>query len=151
MSGTIVCGVTGTPEGRAAAELAAALSARLGLRLVLAHALPLPRHRPLDPDVLRARGEAEAMLTAIASALGAPETRLVVGPRVDALAEVAADEGADVIVVGSRRRGTRGGQLRCSLASELEAAQPVPVLIAPPATRRRSGRRLGRAEAAVSL
>ena len=149
MSGTIVCGVTGTPEGRAAAELAAALAARLGLRLVLVHALPLPRHRPLDPDGLRTRGEAEAMLTAIASSLGAPETRLVIGPRVDALAEVAADEGADVIVVGSRRRGARGGQLRCSLAGDLEAAQPVPVLIAPPTTRRRSGRRLGLAEAAV--
>jgi nucleotide-binding universal stress UspA family protein len=148
MSGTIVCGVTGTPEGRAAAELAAALSSRLGLRLVLVHALPLPRQRPLDPDVLRERGEAEAMLTSIASGLGAPETRLVVGPRVDALAEVAVDEGADVIVVGSRQRGARGGQLRCSLARELEAAQSVPVVIAPPATRRRSDRRLGLAEAA---
>jgi nucleotide-binding universal stress UspA family protein len=140
MSGTVVCGVTGTPEGRAAAELAAALAARLGLRLVLAHALSHGRHR----------AEAEAMLTAIARGLGVSETRLVMGPRVDALAEVAADEGADVIVVGSRRRGARGGQLRCSLARDLEAAQPVPVLIAPPATRRRSGRRLGLAEAALS-
>ena len=146
MSGTIVCGVTGTPEGRAAAELAGALSSRLGLRLVLVHALPHPRHRPLDPDVLRDRGEAEAMLRSIASGVGARETRLVSGTRVDALTGVAAEEGADVIVLGSRPRGARGRQLRCTLARELEAAQSVPVLIAPPATRARSGRRLALAE-----
>jgi len=60
---------------------------------------------------------------------------------------VAVEEGADVIVVGSRPRGARGRQLRCSLARELEAAQGVPVLIAPPATRSRSARRLALAEA----
>jgi hypothetical protein len=37
MAGTILCGVTDSPEGRDAAQLADALSARLGLRLVLAH------------------------------------------------------------------------------------------------------------------
>jgi hypothetical protein len=35
MGGTIVCGVSETAEGRAAAHLAAALGGRLGLRLVL--------------------------------------------------------------------------------------------------------------------
>jgi hypothetical protein len=51
-----------------------------------------------------------------------------------------------VIVLGSRPRGARGRQLRCTLARELEAATTVPVLIAPPATRARSGRRLALAE-----
>src|SRR3954454_24093594 len=37
MYGTIVCGFTETPEARAAAQLAAALAGRLGLRLVLVH------------------------------------------------------------------------------------------------------------------
>ena len=37
MQGTIVCGVADTAEGRRALELAAELSERLGLRLVLAH------------------------------------------------------------------------------------------------------------------
>ena len=69
------------------------------------------------------------------------------GNRVDGLAQVAADEGADAIVLGSRPRGARGRQLRCTLARQLEAAQSVPVLIAPPATRERNGRRLSLAQA----
>ena len=37
--GTVVCGVTETPDGRGAAKLAGALGRRLGLRLVLAHVI----------------------------------------------------------------------------------------------------------------
>lgn len=137
MQGTIVCGVTAAPEARAAAQLADALAARLGLRLVLAHVAA--GHRD-DPD-------AQARLEALADDLGSgPELRLVHGSRVDALARVAADEGADVIVLGSQPHGARGRRLRCSLARQLEAVQAVPVLIAPPATRDRSGSRLRLAE-----
>lgn len=138
MHGTIVCGVSRTPEARAAAQLAAALAARLGLRLVLVH-------------VVAATGGdvgVEGTLDAILAGLGADvELRIVHGNRVDGLAQVAADEGADAIVLGARPRGARGRQLRCTLARQLEGAQSVPVLIAPPATRTRSGRRLGLAEA----
>ena len=134
MHGTIVCGVVDAPEGRAAAQLGAALAARLGLRLVLVHVAsgeePPPALHAIAPDQ-------------------DVELRVVAGNRVDAIAQVAADEGADVILLGSRARGARGRQLRCTLAGELEAAQDVPVLIAPPATRRRSGRRLALADAAA--
>jgi nucleotide-binding universal stress UspA family protein len=137
MNGTIVCGVVDAPEGHAAAQLAGALAARLGLRLVLVH-------------VAAEDGRDDALADGLALDRGdSVELRVVAGNRVDALARVAAEEGADLIVVGSRSRGARGRQLRCSLARELEAAQAVPVLIAPPATRRRSGRRLALAEAAV--
>jgi nucleotide-binding universal stress UspA family protein len=136
MNGTIVCGVADAPEGRAAAQLAGALAARLGLRLVLVH-------------VAAEDGRDEALAEDLAFDGDSVELRVVAGNRVDALARVAAEEGADLIVVGSRSRGARGRQLRCSLARELEAAQAVPVLIAPPATRRRSGRRLALAEAAL--
>lgn len=140
MQGTIVCGVTATPEARAAAQLAAALAARLGLRLVLVYVV----------DAHRGDAHGEASLEALAGALATEaELRIVPGNRVDALARVAADEGADVIVLGARAHGARGRSLHCSLASELEAAQAVPVLIAPPATRARSGRRLGLAETSV--
>ena len=54
-----------------------------------------------------------------------------------------------MIVLGSRARGARGHQLRCTLARELEAATIVPVLIAPPPTRERSGRRLALVEPAA--
>jgi nucleotide-binding universal stress UspA family protein len=157
MHGTIVCGVTGAPEGRAAAQLAAAVANRLGLRLVLVHVVAAAGSHPTDAatehehlleyGVVGNALDAIALDHAGAIGAGAVETRIVAGNRVDALVQVAAEEGADVIVVGSRPRGARGRQLRCSLARELEAAQSVPVLIAPPATRRRSTRRLALAEA----
>jgi nucleotide-binding universal stress UspA family protein len=138
MHGTIVCGVTHTPEARAAAQLAAAIAARLELRLVLVHVV----------EGRRTDANAEVGVEEIAHGLGVEVAiRVVHGGRVDELARVAADEGADAIVVGGRARGARGRQVRCTLARQLEAVQPVPVLIAPPATRDRSDRRLGLAEA----
>lgn len=121
MGGTIVCGVTGTAAARDAAELAAALAARLGLRLVLVHVSP--------------HGVADVPATA-------EDVRVIRGRPAQALAEVAAEEGADVIVVGSRTGGLGRRLLRSGLARELEAATPVPVLVAPPSTRARSGHRL---------
>jgi nucleotide-binding universal stress UspA family protein len=135
MYGTIVCGITETHEARAAAQLAAALAERLGLRLVLVHvSFGHGGKRAIDELASRLGGHVEA--------------RVVSGNRADGLASVAADEGADVIVLGSRTRGARGRQLCCALARELEAVTDVPVLIAPPATRERSGRRLALAELA---
>jgi nucleotide-binding universal stress UspA family protein len=138
MPGTIVCGVTDCAEGRAAAQLAAALAARLDLRLVLAHG---PTDRGGSAGVSAALGEIAR------ESCHDVDVRVVEGNRVDALAQVAAEEGADVIVLGSRPRGARGRQLRCTFARDLEAAQTVPVVIAPPATRRRTGRRLALADA----
>lgn len=134
MHGTIICGVTETPDARAAAQVAAALATRLDLRLVLVHV---------------ATGARPARsLAAFASEWPRAELRVVPGNRVDALARVAADEGADAIVLGSRPSGPRGRMLRCRLARDLEAVQGVPVLIAPPATHARSGLRLALAETA---
>ena len=137
MQGTIVCGVTPAPETRAAARLAAALATRLELRLVLVHVI----------DAAGGESHGAGLLEALPESLGcAAELRIVHGNRLDALARVAADEGADLIVLAARSHGPRGRQLRCSLATQLEASQSVPVLIAPPTTRARSGRRLGLAE-----
>jgi nucleotide-binding universal stress UspA family protein len=148
LNGTIVCGVKEARAGRAAAQLAAALAARLDLRLVLVHVVTDARdgtHAHAGGD---GRDAAEPALAAIARELDHPaEIRVVVGNRVDGLAQVAADEGADVIVLGSRSGGARGRRLRCTLARELEVATVVPVLVAPPATHDRSGRRLTLAQA----
>jgi nucleotide-binding universal stress UspA family protein len=89
----------------------------------------------------------ERTLARIAALVGDAETRLAVGSRIDALVRIASEEGADAIVVGSRPRGARSAQLRCMLGHELEAATSVPVMIAPPVTRARSGRRLTLASA----
>jgi nucleotide-binding universal stress UspA family protein len=148
MPGTIVCGVTDCAEGRAAAQLAAALAARLDLRLVLAHVVSGPNLHVGGPTDRGGSAGVSAALGEIArESCHDVDVRVVEGNRVDALARVAAEEGADVIVLGSRPRGARGRQLRCTFARDLEAAQTVPVVIAPPATRRRTGRRLALADA----
>lgn len=154
MSGTILCGVTDSDEGGAAAQLARALATRLGLRLVLVHVVDgVP---PGTEESLTARQRmsgGERTLETVSRELGTreeTERRVVLGERAERLAQIGAEEGADLIVVGSRARGLRGRQLRCSLARELEAVTPVPVLIAPPQTRTRSARRLAVAEASAA-
>jgi len=127
MGGTIVCGVTRSAAARDAAELGAALAARLGMRLVLVHV-----SRDGDDDAIP----------------GAEYVRVMHGSRAGAIAVVAAEEGADLIVLGSRAGGLRRRLLRSGLARELEQVTPVPVLVAPPSTRARSGHRLGLAVAA---
>jgi nucleotide-binding universal stress UspA family protein len=144
MGGTIVCGVSESAAGRGAAELASALGGRLGLRLVLVSVLdgmPAGAHESLTAR--QRQSGAERTLHAIARELGdGIETRVVLGERAEALAQVAAEEGADVLVVGSRPSGLGSRKLRSTLARELEAVTPVPVLVAPPSTRTRSDRRL---------
>jgi nucleotide-binding universal stress UspA family protein len=144
MAGTILCGVTDSPEGRDAAQLADALSARLGLRLVLAHVVDgIPVGADESLTALQGRKGGERLLTAITGELRPdqkPEQRLAHGDRAERLAQFAAEESADLIAVGSRSQGLRGRSLRCTLARELETATPVPVLIAPPRTRKPSDR-----------
>jgi nucleotide-binding universal stress UspA family protein len=145
VGGTIVCGVTGSAEAGSAAQLAGALAARLGLRLVLVHVVEgLPRSA-FGSRVARQREEAgERLLTELGD--GCPvesETRLVLGNAAQGLANVAAEEGADLIVVGARPAGPRNRRLVSRIARELQAATPVPVVVAPPSGRKRSVERLG--------
>jgi nucleotide-binding universal stress UspA family protein len=142
--GTIVCGVTESADDHSAAELAHALVARLGLRLVLVHVVegvPPGTHESLTARQRQAG--AEQILDQIAREIGdETEKRVMIGDRADGLAQVAAEEGADLIVIGSRPAGLANRRLRCTLARELEAATPVPVVLAPPTTRKRSDHRL---------
>jgi nucleotide-binding universal stress UspA family protein len=142
--GTVVCGVTETPDGRGAAKLAGALGRRLGLRLVLAHVIdgvPPGTHESLTARQRQAG--AERILDEIARDLGdGVEKRIMLGNRADALAQVAAEEGADLVVIGSRPAGFSNRKLRSALARELEAATPIPVVVAPPTTRKRTEQRL---------
>jgi nucleotide-binding universal stress UspA family protein len=151
MRGTMVCGVDDSEEGRGAVELGVELSERLGLRLVLAHVAQAfyPHDAAEDGSESVAmkgdRIQAEHLLVRLAEEYGVTETaerRWGVGDRAALLGQIASEEAADVILVGSRARGWRGRGLRSSLAEELQAATPVPILIAPPSPRRR-----GRVEA----
>jgi nucleotide-binding universal stress UspA family protein len=137
MEGTIVCGVDGSAAAGAAARAAAELSARLGLRLVLVEvadptappgdeagggAGPFPHERA---RILLERLAAEHALG------GRAERRHEVGDPAERLARVAAEERADLIVIGRRRAGRfRRGAGPC-LAAELAAASPCPVVVVP--------------------
>jgi nucleotide-binding universal stress UspA family protein len=150
--GTVVCGVTETPDGRSAAELAGALGTRLGLRLVLVHVVdgvPPGTHESLSAR--QRQTGAERALDEIAREIGeGTEKRIMLGSRAEALAQVAAEEGADLVVLGSRPAGFGNRKLRSTLARELEAVTPIPVVVAPPATRKRTEQRLAVAAGAAA-
>ena len=128
--GTILCGVDLEDPSESAVHLARALQARLGMRLILLHVL--------DGSDAGARAELAAQAEDFDADV---DVRVETGPPTEAIARVAGEEGADLIVIGSRngRRHT----IRCGLARELQTATPVPVLVVPPSTRRPTGARLG--------
>jgi nucleotide-binding universal stress UspA family protein len=147
MGGTIVCGVTDSEAGRGALAVAAEVSKRLGLRLVLVHVAdgigPLDVNGEVSESVsTRANGKGASQLIARLAAehgvAGRAEQRSAVGDAAALLGQIAADEAADVIVVGSRARGRLRRGLESGLVRQLETTTPVPVVIAPPWTRRTS-------------
>jgi nucleotide-binding universal stress UspA family protein len=145
MRGTIVCGVTDSDEGRGALAVAAELSERLGLRLVLAHVADGIVRLAVNGEgnesvTTRADREGAARFVARMAAehgvAGSAEQRSAVGDPAALLGQIAAEEAADLIVVGSRARGRLRRVLESRLARQLESETLVPVLIAPPRTRR---------------
>jgi nucleotide-binding universal stress UspA family protein len=147
MRGTMVCGVSDSDDGRRAVELGVELSERLGLRLVLAHVADGFYSREAVEDGVESvvmkgdRIQAERLLDRLAEeygVAGTAECRSAVGDRAALLGQIAAEEAADLIVVGSRSRGWRGRGLQSGLADELKTVTPVPVLIAPPGGGRRA-------------
>ncbi len=143
MRGTIVCGVTAGDEGRGALAVAAKLSERLGLRLVLVHVADGVARGDDNGEVsesVTARSDREgaarlvARLAAEHGVAGRAEQRSAVGDPGALLGQIAAEEAADLIVVGSRARGRLRPGLESRLARQLETTTPVPVLIAPPRT-----------------
>ncbi|MEJ7784065.1 MAG: universal stress protein [Solirubrobacteraceae bacterium] len=141
MRGTMVCDVTDTDEGREALEQAVELSERLRLRLVLAHvASGIALNGDGDESVSTKtnRQGAARLLERLAAEHGVAgaDRREAVGDRAALLGQIAAEEAADLIVVGSRPRGRFRRGLESRLADELESETPVPVVIAPPRLRR---------------
>jgi nucleotide-binding universal stress UspA family protein len=148
MRGTMICGVTDAEEGRDTVELAVELSERLGLRLVLAHvAEGIPSTNGGGDEIgdesvtMRANREGAARLVARLAAdngLGdSAEHRWAVGDPGALLGQIAAEEAADLILVGAKSRGRLRRGIESRLADELERETPVPVLIAPPSSRAR--------------
>lgn len=140
MRGTLLCAVTGSAESDDALALGADLSERLGLRLVLAHAvdeIDAIDDSDYGASLMEATFQGTERLARLADEHGVAdraEKRVAVGEPAALFGQIAAEEAADVIVVGARARGWRR-RLESSLADELETETPVPVVIAPPRTR----------------
>lgn len=124
--GTVICGVDGSPQAQTAAMSAALVASSLKLRLVLAHVI--------DPD---GSGDAECPTRTLESMPASlcdglqVELRVLRGEPAQQLAVLATDEGADMIVLGSRVDGFHGRRLECALSRDLEAATDTPVVLAP--------------------
>lgn len=139
---SVVCGVDDSDGARVALRVAARLADELGLRLVVAHVVhPQPTATGFGPtanqlarlplDALRASGEALVDRLLDEERLGAAERRVVFGFTADRLADLADDEGAELIVVGSRgHRGFRAAWLG-SVSRDLIGVARCPVLVVP--------------------
>src|SRR3954447_6266103 len=132
---SILVGYDGKPASHDALALAKTVAVIEGAELILCAALELDPLATPGPAYERAMSEAEDRLSADARAqLGETPFRMrmvggVAAPR--ALHEVAEDEEADVIVLGSTHRGGLGRVLPGSVGERLLHGAPSAVLIAP--------------------
>ena len=151
MGGSIVCGVDGSADSQAALDVAARLAERLEARLVLAHVAELalapyaavgrigvtgiaPRAMTLaTPDELEEAGARLLEQLAAEHGLRDAEQRVAVGFPAERLADLADDEDAELIVVGSRGRGRFKAAFLGSVSNSLVGVARCPVLIVPPA------------------
>ncbi len=143
-SEVIVCGVDDSERARDVARVAARLCAELETRLTLVHVAPPPVTPGLAPAAYAYPGERDyeasieagkRLLDRIAGELDMGEqatVRVVVGDASECLREIAADEGARLLVVGSRGRGLIASAVLGSISSALAAHAPCPVVVVPP-------------------
>ena len=147
MGGTIVCGVDGSADSRAALKVAAQFAERLGSRLVLAHVAepvhvayaagyPLGGFSGSMTAAHEAESEEEAaarLLEGVAADAGLSdaERRVTIGDPAEQLADLAEKEDADLIVVGSRGRGAVKAVFLGSVSHSLIGVARCPVLIVP--------------------
>ena len=149
MEKSIVCGVDGSDDSKAALGVAADLADRLGARLVLANVAeyahsPFATVGPRGPgvvpqvplgDVLGEQlqaGEALVERMAEEADLQRAESRVVPGFAAERLADLADEEDAEMIVVGSRGRGAFKAAFLGSVSTSLIGIARCPVLVVPP-------------------
>jgi nucleotide-binding universal stress UspA family protein len=145
-TGTIVVGVDGSPEARAALEYAFEEASLRGARLRVVAAAQLPDYwamaygltaPPPIPDIVdRVRGAAQEAVDEVVAARPAQAGRVPVS--VEAQAGAAADvligaaDGADVLVLGHRGRGALSSAVLGSVGLRCVLHAPCPVTIVRP-------------------
>lgn len=132
----ILVAYDGSTHADAALDMAADMAQRYGAALVLLHAYPHVSDMlgtPHYDEMLAARTLlGKNILDAARARLPAElevETQLIEGPPAHAILRVAAEEGCDLIVVGSRGRGQLAGLLLGSVSSTVAHHANCPVLI----------------------
>jgi len=144
MSASVVCGIDGSGQARGALTVAAALGVRLGLRLVIAHAVPVPPPSPdlapltrIPPDLealdLTGAERGRRLLDQAAAAFPESVTRLEQGGAAGCLVGVAREAHAGLLVVGTRGEGAMKAALLGSVSLDVARDAPCPVVVAPPA------------------
>jgi nucleotide-binding universal stress UspA family protein len=148
MAKSIVCGVDGSADSQAALAVAARMADQLGARLVLANVVEYahspyvtagsfglaPAPRPLTATLDEQLGAGERLLETMAEQAGLEqaERRVVTGFAAERLADLADEEDADLIVVGSRGRGAFKAAFLGSVSTSLIGVARRPVLVVPP-------------------
>jgi nucleotide-binding universal stress UspA family protein len=133
---TIVCGIDDSPAAFEALRVASVLSAQVDARLVLAHAAGASSiGKSLTTDQARQGGD-RLLEHIVREHSPTAERRVEVGDPSDALARIAAEEAATLIILGSRCQRLLRVRLRRGLARELAATAPCPVVVVPPPVRR---------------
>jgi len=147
MDRSIVCGVDGSPDSQAALAVAIDLATRLQRRLIMANVVE-PSHAPYvraaslgravaHPLFLETDQQEEAaneLLVELGATMGLEDAdrRVVVGYAAERLADLADEERADMIVVGSRGRGAFKAAILGSVSTSLIGVARCPVLVVPP-------------------
>jgi nucleotide-binding universal stress UspA family protein len=140
---SVVCGVDGSTHALAAAGLAGELADRLRIRAVVVHAPRTLRSLAghlgrettpslsVQPDAAAAATREIVAAAVEAAADPAAETVVEPGPPDRVLADVAARENAQLLVIAGRGAGAVRTTLLGSVAVSLAAASPVPLVIVP--------------------
>jgi nucleotide-binding universal stress UspA family protein len=150
MNGAIVCGVDGSPDSQRALDVAARCARQLHAKLIVANVVAVPdpvvpsyAYAPMGrPGMLRPEvadsmdaelAGAEALLERIVAQAGVEdaELRTLLGIPAERLAELADDEEADLVVVGSRGRGAFKAAFLGSVSNSLIGIARCPVLVVP--------------------
>lgn len=152
MRSSIVCGVDGSTDSDAALSVAARLAERLGVRLVLAHvaelvSTPYAYSAPFGGMTMAGpmaaleeqtdyERDGKRLLEHVAAGAGVAgaEHRVELGLPAERLAEIADEEDAELIVVGSRGRGAFKAAFLGSVSNSLVGIARCPVLIVPHGT-----------------
>ena len=144
--GTIVVGVDSSDGARRALEWAIGEARTHGSKVVAVHTwnVPIAPVGPgvaavsFDSDDFRAAGQQafDAAMQGVSAEGVELEQRLVEGSPANGLMDVAREERADLLVVGTRGHGGFTGLLLGSVSSTLAHHSPVPLVIVPPADRK---------------